>query len=362
MPESFLRIIHFHRGLVWSADITLAMRIARIILSSSMAGHNIQLMDITGSKSELSERWRVWLRGFTYYAEGEANLQNPARKKSKLLYRAGSGVQNIFENLTIVPLADAAADDVYQQSIRALNAYFHVQENAAYERHVLRQVRQEPGENVDSFVLRLRKQVRPCGYGAEELEFAVRDQLLEKVASQELRTKLFEVPNIQLAAALTTARAWETARRQANQIAGGEGQTTVNLVRNNESKEKSSGQGRNKCYACGKPGHFARDKVCPAKGKTCAKCGKKGQWAVCCRSEGEKGKTGGRASTNWRSSSVKRNPQPRARQVNQVDYDSGEEPFAFPINFNGERACEDNIVAVTINGTTTRMLVESGAQ
>ena len=75
-----------------------------------------------------------------------------------------------------------------------------------------------------------------------------------------------------------------------------------------------------------------------------------------------KGKTGGRASNNWRSSSVKRNPQPRARQVNQVDYDSGEEPFAFPINFNGERACEDNIVAVTINGTTTRMLVDSGAQ
>ena len=74
----------------------------------------------------------------------------------------------------------------------------------------------------------------------------------------------------------------------------------MNLVRNNESKEKSSGQGINKCYACGKLGHFARDKVCPAKGKTCANCGKKGHWAVCCRSEGEKGKTGGRASNNWR--------------------------------------------------------------
>ena len=45
-----------------------------------------------------------------------------------------------------------------------------------------------------------------------------------------------------------------------------------------------------------------------------------------------------------------------------MDYDSGEEPFAFPINFNGERACEDNIVAVTINGTPTRKLVDSGAQ
>lgn len=79
---------------------------------------------------------------------------------------------------------------------------------------------EEPGEDVDSFVLRLKKQARHCGYAPVELDAAVRDQLLEKVASQELRTKLFEVPNIQLQVAVTTARAWEMARRQASNIAG----------------------------------------------------------------------------------------------------------------------------------------------
>ena len=198
-PES---IIHFHRGLVWRTDITLATRIKLTRFSGDMAGHNIQPMDISGSKSELSERWRVWLRGFTYFVEGKANLQIPARKRSELLYRAGSGVQDILENRTVVPL-EGQGDDVYQQTVRALNAYFHVQENAAYERHVLRQLGQEPGEDVESFVLRLRKQARHCGYGVEELEFAVRDQLLEKVSSQELRTKLFEVPNINQGGSLT---------------------------------------------------------------------------------------------------------------------------------------------------------------
>ncbi|XP_068758037.1 uncharacterized protein [Montipora capricornis] len=177
-----------------------------------MAVNPIPPMDISGPKSESSERWRVWLRGFTYIAEGKANLQNPARKRNELLYRASTGVQDAFENLVIVPLPEGQVGDVYQQAVRALNPHFHVQKNAAYERHVLRQLHQEPGEDVDSFVLRLRKQARHCGCGDEELEFAVRDQLLEKVSSQELRTKLFEVPNIQLAAALSRARAWETAR------------------------------------------------------------------------------------------------------------------------------------------------------
>ena len=72
-------------------------------------------------------------------AQGKVNLQNPARKES--------------ENLTIVPLPDAAANDVYEQSMQALNAHFHVQENAAYEQHVLRQLRQEPCGYNTLFVL-----------------------------------------------------------------------------------------------------------------------------------------------------------------------------------------------------------------
>ena len=199
-------VIRNHRGQVWRADTTLATKIKLTRFPSNMAANNIQPIDISGSKSELSERWRDGLRGFTYFAEGKANLQNPAGKRSELIYRAGSGVQDIFESLTIVPL-EGRADDVYQLTVQSLNAYFPVQENAAYKRHVLRQLRQEPGEDVDSPMLRLRKQARHCGYRVEELEFEVRDKLLEEVSSQKLQTKLFEVPNIQLAAALTTARA-----------------------------------------------------------------------------------------------------------------------------------------------------------
>ena len=38
------------------------------------------------------------------------------------------------------------------------------------------------------------------------------------------------------------------------------------------------------------------------------------------------------------------------QQVNQVDYDSEEEPIALPINYNEQRASEDNNNAAKING------------
>ena len=230
----------------------------------------------------------------------ESKFANPREREKRDALKGRYSVKEIFENLVIVPLPEGQADDVYQQAVRALNTRFYVQKNAAYERHVLRQLQQEPGEDVDSFVLRLRKQARHCGYGDEQLDFAVRDQLLEKVSSQELRTKLFEVRNIQVEAALTPARAWETARRQANVIAGGEGNSSVNLVQQRESKETltSGGQATHKCYARERTGHFLRDKVCPARGKTCAKCGRKEHWAIRCRHEGDgkQSKSGGRVS------------------------------------------------------------------
>lgn len=106
--------------------------------------------------------------------------------------------------------------------------------------------------------------------------------------------------------------------------------------------------------------------MCPARGKACVKCGRKGHWAICCRHvvDGKQSKTGGRASgSNNKKSSVTCKPPLRPRQhINQVEYDSEDEPFAIPLNFSGETACEDNIVAVKINGTATKVHVDSGAQ
>ena len=86
-----------------------------------MAVNPIPPMDISGLKSELSERWRVWLRGFTYFAEGKANYVKPREKEKR---DALSG-RYWSENLVIVPLPECQAGDVYQQAVRALNTHLH---------------------------------------------------------------------------------------------------------------------------------------------------------------------------------------------------------------------------------------------
>ena len=114
----FLRGIRQHRESVLFSDITLATRIARIILPSGMASTSTQAMDIMGSKSELRARRRVWLPGFAYFAEES-------------------------ENLAIVsPPEGQEDDDVYRQAVRSLNA-----------------------------TLRFCNQARHCGYGPRILNF-----------------------------------------------------------------------------------------------------------------------------------------------------------------------------------------------
>ena len=100
-------------------------------------------------------------------------------------------MQDIFENLATINAPEGQDDDdVYLRTVQTLNTYFRVQGNAAYERHVLRQLWQELGD-FHSFMLRLRKQGR---------------SVVGEVSSLELRTKLLEEPYIELAAAIGTFR------------------------------------------------------------------------------------------------------------------------------------------------------------
>ena len=55
-------------------------------------------MDLSGSASQVAEKWRKWKRTFQYYAQGKG-IDNARQKTSQFLHFARMEVHNIFKDL-----------------------------------------------------------------------------------------------------------------------------------------------------------------------------------------------------------------------------------------------------------------------
>ena len=102
--------------------------------------------------------------------------------------------------------------------MRSLDAHFAHQVNIPFERHQFRQAKQEESETVDQFVLRLFQLFENCEFG-EGKEEHIRDQLINKCRSHNLRKKLLEVSRtLTLQKPQDIARSTEAAESQARLI------------------------------------------------------------------------------------------------------------------------------------------------
>ena len=318
-------------------------------------------LDLTGSSSQVAERWRQWKRSYQYYVDGKG-ITNPSRKKAQLLHLAGMEVQDIYEDLPDPGPLNADQDNEYVVCLRTLDAHFRTEENVPYERHVFRQLTPTKEETADKFLVRLRKQARHCNFGAT-LEENLRDQLIEKLSDVELKKKLLEVNNITLEAAMDKVRKWEASREQASQMVtpNQESGAGTNAVEENPGRGT---KGKRVCFNCGKEGHFAQSKTCPARGRKCNKCGKYGHYASCCKG-GRSLKSGKIGTTQQREGRQQRHG--KGGQTNQVEdrcKQSGEDhTFAFTIE---EQTCAmhnstEPVISVKIGGISRDVLIDSGS-
>jgi Zinc knuckle len=239
--------------------------------------------DPNGDPSAVSTRWRRWKRGFDYYLAARDSEMQDAQKRALFLHCAGLEVQDIFDTLS-----EADRGTTYKHATDCLDAYFKPQLNTVYERHMFRQMGPQVGETTAQFVTRLKQQAQNCDFG-DKLEENVRDQVIDKCADQRLTVKFLEKKNLNLKQVLEIARAHESAQRQMRDMSGHSEQNSSEMVckvkgdTQRQRDLKTPQQTGRKCYRCGREGHFANDKNCPASGKTCAKCQKKGHFASCCK-------------------------------------------------------------------------------
>ena len=93
-----------------------------------MANKGLSPIDLSGSASQVAEKWRIWKRAFEYYAEGEG-IDNARKKTSQLLHFAGMEVQDIFEDLQDPGPIPESGDSAFKIAIRKLDSYLRVEEN-----------------------------------------------------------------------------------------------------------------------------------------------------------------------------------------------------------------------------------------
>ena len=133
--------------------------------------------------TNISSRWKRWLRDFGLYAEGKSITD-----ASQRLHTAGMAVQDIFFTLKEVREDE---DNAFVKMKKTLEKHFTPQSNVPYERHVFRNTAQLPSETVEQFITRLRIKAETCELGLT-VEEQIRDQVIDKCLSHHLRRKLLE--------------------------------------------------------------------------------------------------------------------------------------------------------------------------
>lgn len=106
-----------------------------------------------------------------------------------LLHYGGLELQDVFHTL---PDADSTEEggNPYQKATYILSTHFKPKLNVMYERHVFRQLKQNEGEKMNQYIMRLRQQAKNYEFQAEDMEIC--GQIVEKCVSNKLRRLLEE--------------------------------------------------------------------------------------------------------------------------------------------------------------------------
>ncbi|CAB4031891.1 Hypothetical predicted protein [Paramuricea clavata] len=101
----------------------------------------------------------------------------------------------------------------FKEAVEALEGYFTPRRNVIAERHKFRSRKQNADETIDAYLTSLRELVKTCEFGALEDEM-LRDHIVEKCYSKQLRERLLAQEELDLAKTLRIARSSESAIKE----------------------------------------------------------------------------------------------------------------------------------------------------
>ena len=223
------------------------------------------------------------------------------------------GGENAFKKLDVLTTHSTAPlykliqeETTYERVIETLQKLLVKPKNEIYARHLLAIARQNIGESIDEFVLRIDKLSQNCSFTAEtalEYKAAMKtDFFINGISSNIIRQRLLENRTLTFVKAYEKARALDLARISSKSYSLNQASYSVRVctINNSQFDELTSNQSdtndqnvkaiRNRsskqsrkfvCYFCGGFTWHPRNR-CPAKSKICDYWGKLGHYAKCC--------------------------------------------------------------------------------
>lgn len=193
-----------------------------------------------------------------------------------ILLWMGPQAVNIFDNWTHLTNEQRKSPSHVWD---AFSTYFEPKTNFRLSRFHLRDMTQQNGEPVDSYITRLRSQAQKCNFDSPETtDDNLLDQFIKGVAHRQVRKQLLDQdPNkLKLDKAVDYARTFEATQLQLEQLGH---DVTVSAVTH---KRRDMQRHTANCPNCGGSNHNREQ--CPANGKECNKCHKTGHYGKVCRS------------------------------------------------------------------------------
>ena len=231
------------------------------------------------------EEWPKWIRRFERFRVASGlDTKSDEMQINTLIYSMGDEADDILSSFRL----SEEHSKTFEVVKARFESFFVKKRNVIYERARFNLRRQEEGESVASFINDLYALAEHCGYGELHDEM-IRDRLVVGIHDKKLSERLQLDADLTLEKAVTSVRQSEMVHQQQSLLHGGEPKhvpiDAVQTIRKPIKKNPSSGRERNqfkrttfsRCSRCGKsPNHDYE--VCPAKGMTCRKCGKKGHF------------------------------------------------------------------------------------
>ena len=285
-------------------------------------------------------RWRTWLADFKMFLAA-SNITNKTRQRALLLYQAGPRVREIFRQFP-----EPGADDDVAKAEELLTAYFEPQKNRLYQVYKFQQAKQEASETIDQFHTRLHSLAKNCEFS--DVSFEIMVQIVIGGKSSRVRKQALRDPKYSLQDLLLDVRREETSKVQAADIEGSLDGQALNAF----NTKISRGENNKTCFNCG--GDFPhKERPCPAKNKTCTKCGKQNHFAKQCRSRNSNTRRSQKPHENRREL----RPMRQSDDESSSNSDSEDKEYCYAVN-NKQKYPH---ASVSINGQRIKMTVDTGS-